>query len=91
MTPATLTPGTAETLADLLDRLGSIPPERIRLRPPPQFKHLRRPGELLGVEVDLAQQLDYFRLRVVAVHRGLQQVAGLLGVAAPQVQPGQHV
>src|SRR5207302_522546 len=24
-----------ETLADLLDRLGSIPPERVRFRPPP--------------------------------------------------------
>src|SRR5207245_6775488 len=29
------TPGSIETLADLLDRLGGVPPERIRFRPYP--------------------------------------------------------
>lgn len=34
MTPAILTDTSAETVADLLEQLGSIPPERIRLHPP---------------------------------------------------------
>lgn len=32
---ATTTPPTAETLAELLDRLGNVPPDRIRMRPAP--------------------------------------------------------
>src|SRR6266481_824184 len=35
MSLATLAPPTVETVADLLESLGDIPPERIRMRPPP--------------------------------------------------------
>jgi Uma2 family endonuclease len=35
MSLATLAPPTVVTLADLLDALGNIPPERIRMQPPP--------------------------------------------------------
>ncbi len=35
MSIATLAPATVETVADLLESLGDIPPERIRMRPPP--------------------------------------------------------
>ncbi len=35
MSLGTLAPVTVETVADLLDSLGNIPPERIRMRPPP--------------------------------------------------------
>ena len=35
MSAATIAEPTAETLADLLERLGSLPPERIRMHPPP--------------------------------------------------------
>ena len=35
MRTAALSPPTIETLADLLDRLGGVPPERIRFRPYP--------------------------------------------------------
>ena len=35
MSLATLAPATVETVADLLESLGDVPPERIRMRPPP--------------------------------------------------------
>ncbi|MBI1899585.1 MAG: hypothetical protein HYS13_00545, partial [Planctomycetia bacterium] len=35
MTTVESTPDTIETLADLLDRLGNVPLERIRFRPAP--------------------------------------------------------
>ncbi len=35
MSLATLAPPTVETVADLLESLGDVPPERIRMRPPP--------------------------------------------------------
>ncbi len=35
MSLATIAPPTVETVADLLESLGDIPPERIRMRPPP--------------------------------------------------------
>jgi Uma2 family endonuclease len=35
MTTAILSPPAIETLADLLNRLGNVPPERVRMQPPP--------------------------------------------------------
>jgi Uma2 family endonuclease len=76
MTPATLVPGASETLADLLQRLGSIPLERIRLHPPPgtatEADVLARPGgvkrlcELVdGVLVE--KPMGYYESRLAAV------------------------
>jgi Uma2 family endonuclease len=76
MTPTILNPAAVETLAELLDRLGAIPLERIRLHPPPgtatEADVLARPGgvkrlcELVdGVLVE--KPLGYYESRLAAV------------------------
>jgi Uma2 family endonuclease len=76
MIRATQTTGSAETLADLLDQLGSIPLERIRLHPPPgtatEADVLARPDgvkrlcELVdGVLVE--KPMGYFESRLAVV------------------------